>query len=80
MRFASIKQIEIIGETANYITETTKNKFSEIEWRQITGLRHILVHEYFGIDDKLIWQIIQTDIPELKQKIDTILSILETKW
>ena len=39
MRFASIKQIEIIGEAANYITEATKNKFSEIEWRQIAGLR-----------------------------------------
>lgn len=58
MRFASIKQIEIIGEAANHISDETKNKFSEIEWKQITGLRNILVHEYFGVDAKLIWQII----------------------
>jgi uncharacterized protein with HEPN domain len=54
MKFASVKQIEIIGEAANHITEETKNKFSEIHWRQITGLRHVLVHEYFGIDSNLI--------------------------
>ena len=77
MKFASIKQIEIIGEAANYITEETKSKFSNIQWRQIIGLRHILVHEYFGIDSKLIWQIITNDIPRLKEDIQIILSTLE---
>jgi uncharacterized protein with HEPN domain len=73
MKFASVKQIEIIGEAANYISEETKNKFSDIQWRQITGLRHVLVHEYFGVDSKLIWQIIADDIPELKIKIEEVL-------
>ena len=77
MRFASIKQIEIIGEAANYITEETKTKFPNVQWRQIIGLRHILVHEYFGIDSKLIWQIITNDIPQLKKDIENVLSTLE---
>jgi uncharacterized protein with HEPN domain len=77
MKFASVKQIEIIGEAANYITEETKNKFSEIQWRQITGLRHVLVHEYFGIDSNLIWQIIIEDIPALKIMIQEVLTSLE---
>jgi uncharacterized protein with HEPN domain len=78
MKFASVKQIEIIGEAANYISDETKEKFSEIQWRQITGLRHVLVHEYFGIDSRLIWQIIVNDIPLLKIKIkEVILSISE---
>jgi uncharacterized protein with HEPN domain len=78
MRFASVKQIEIIGEAANNISEEVKNKFTEIQWRQITGLRHVLVHEYFGVDSKLIWQIIADDIPELKIKIkEVLLSISE---
>jgi uncharacterized protein with HEPN domain len=47
MRFASIKQIEIIGEAANYVTPETKQLFSDIEWKQIIGMRHILIHEYF---------------------------------
>ena len=76
MRFASIKQIEIIGEAANYISEETKNKFSEIEWRQITGMRHILVHEYFGVDDHLIWQVIINDLPELKIKVQNVISAI----
>jgi uncharacterized protein with HEPN domain len=77
MRFASIKQIEIIGEAANYISEETRAKFSEIQWRQIIGLRHILVHEYFGVDTTLIWQIIASDIPKLKEDLLAIIGDLD---
>jgi len=66
MRFASIKQIEIIGEAANYITPETKALFSDIAWKQIVGMRHILIHEYFGVDANLVWQVILNDIPTLK--------------
>lgn len=79
MRFASVKQIEIIGEAANNITEEVKSKFSDIQWRQITGLRHVLVHEYFGVDTKLIWQIISDDIPELKIRIKEVLASLDVE-
>lgn len=79
MRFASIKQIEIIGEAANYITQETKDKFTDIQWRQIIGLRHILVHEYFGIDHKLIWQIIANDIPALKRGVQSVLLTINTE-
>jgi uncharacterized protein with HEPN domain len=74
MRFASIKQIEIIGEAANYITPETKERFSDIEWQQITGMRHILVHEYFGVDPNLVWQVIINDIPALKSSIEKMYS------
>jgi uncharacterized protein with HEPN domain len=73
MRFACVKQIEIIGEAANYITPETKELFTDLEWRQIIGMRHILVHEYFGIDFNLIWQVIIDDLPELKEKVLHIL-------
>ncbi len=63
MRFACIKQMEIIGEASNQISEDIKNKFSDIEWQQIIGMRNVFVHEYFGID-----------IPSLKSKIEFILS------
>lgn len=73
MRFACVKQLEIIGEASNHISDVTKKKFSEIEWKQITGLRNVLIHEYFGIDAKLIWQILNTDIPILKSRLEDIL-------
>lgn len=66
MRFACIKQLEIIGEASNYISNEIKTQFFEIEWSQIKGLRNIFVHEYFGIDSKLVWEIINHDLPELK--------------
>lgn len=53
MRFACIKQMEIIGEASNHISEETKNRFSDVEWSQIIGMRNIFVHEYFGIDATL---------------------------
>jgi uncharacterized protein with HEPN domain len=72
MRFASIKQIEIIGEAANSINPETKALFTEIQWGQIIGMRHILVHEYFGVDDNLVWQVITQDIPNLKMAVAKI--------
>jgi len=74
MRFACVKQIEIIGEAANYISAETKAKFSDLEWGQIIGMRHILVHEYFGMDFDLIWQVIIKDLPDLKEKVSNILN------
>ena len=77
MRFASIKQIEIIGEAANYITPETKALFIEIQWKQIVGMRHILIHEYFGIDESLIGQVITQDIPRLKIAVTKISEEIE---
>jgi len=54
MRFACIKQMEIIGEASDHISEEIKTQFSKIEWGQIKGMRNIFVHEYFGIDSRLV--------------------------
>lgn len=75
-RFACVKQIEIIGEAANYITNETKEAFSDLEWGQIIGMRHILVHEYFGMDFDLIWQVVINDLPLLKAKILAVINTL----
>ncbi|WP_291920707.1 HepT-like ribonuclease domain-containing protein [Chitinophaga sp.] len=77
MRFAAVKQIEIIGEAANLLTAELRDRYTDVAWRQIIGLRHILVHEYFGIDAELIWQIIENDIPVLKERIEDILSSID---
>ena len=77
MRFACVKQIEIIGEAANYITPEIKATFSDLEWTQIIGMRRILVHEYFGMDFELIWQVIINDLPILKEKIETVINSIQ---
>lgn len=70
IRFATVKQIEIIGEAAKNISESTRQQYPGIAWKEIIGLRNLLTHEYFGIDIQLIWQIIQIDIPELKLNLE----------
>jgi uncharacterized protein with HEPN domain len=73
MRFACIKQMEIIGEASNHLSAELKSKFSNIEWAQIVGMRNVFAHEYFGIDSSIVWEIIKNDIPELKEKVEHIL-------
>ena len=73
MRFACIKQMEIIGEASNHISDEVKSQFSTIEWRQIIGMRNVFVHEYFGVDNRIVWEIIKGDIPDLKDKISKVL-------
>jgi uncharacterized protein with HEPN domain len=77
MRFACIKQLEIIGEASNHISEETKSKFSGIEWAQIVGMRNVFVHEYFGVDVNLVWEIIKSEIPDLKERITEIVTSIE---
>lgn len=72
MKYACVKQIEIIGEAANYLTVDFKNKFRQIEWVEIAGMRNILVHEYFGIDFNILWQVVIEDIPALKKQIELL--------
>lgn len=72
MQFACVKQLEIIGEAANHLSVHFKNLYSEIQWREIIDLRNLLIHEYFGIDTKIVWDIITTDIVLLKPHIKEI--------
>ena len=73
MRFACIKQLEIIGEASNHISIEVKTQFSDIEWNQLKGMRNIFVHEYFGVDTRLVWEILKNDIPDLKVKVSAVL-------
>ena len=77
MRFACIKQMEIIGEASNHISDELKSKFLDVEWVQIVGMRNVFAHEYFGIDSSLVWEIIEKDIPDLKEKIKLILQSIQ---
>ncbi len=70
---AVIRQIEIIGEAVKNLSKEFKNRHNDIPWKDIAGMRDILIHEYFSVDTKAIWKVIKEDIPDLKQKILKIL-------
>lgn len=75
-RFATIKQIEIVGEACNHVSNELKRAHSEIEWAQINGFRNISIHEYFGVNLHIVWDIAKIDLPVLKEKFYKILKIL----
>lgn len=71
-RFATIKQIEIVGEACNHITAELKEAHPEIEWAPIKGFRNISIHEYFGVNLELVWEIATNDLPVLKSQFTQI--------
>ena len=75
-KFASVKQLEIIGEAAGKITNETKTAHSEVEWAGIIALRNILVHDYYVIDEYVVWNIIKEDLSKLKEKIVLLINNL----
>ncbi len=75
-RFATIKQIEIVGEACNNITSDLKEKYPAIEWKSINGFRNISIHEYFGVNFLIVWEIAKNDLPFLKTQFGRILSEL----
>jgi len=66
---AVARNLEIIGEAANRLPEEFKRQHPDIAWPQIVGLRHRIVHDYFGIDLRLVWEILQQDLPTLKAQL-----------
>ena len=63
---AVIRNLEIIGEAAGSIPDQIKKSEPEIDWRKITGLRNILIHEYFGINLPIIWDVVHTKLGPLE--------------
>lgn len=66
------KWVEIIGEASTKITKVYKSRETGVEWKKIEGMRHVVVHDYFGIDLLRIWDLSQTKIEELKIKVEEL--------
>ncbi len=70
---AVIRNIEIIGEASRNIPETMKKKYPDIPWKRMAGLRNITIHEYFGVDLSIIWEIVTKNLPQTKARIQAML-------
>lgn len=63
-----IRRIEIIGEAVKNLPAEVKSNYPDVPWKNIAGMRYVLIHKYFGIDLELTWQVVQKDIPDLKRE------------
>ena len=70
---AIIRNIEIIGEASKKISSQTKKLHFEVPWKEIAGMRDKLIHDYLGVDVKVVWETIKEDIPALKKQIRGII-------
>lgn len=69
---AIIRNIEVIGEASKKISTDAKKTYPEIPWKEITGMRDKLIHDYLGVDTQVIWKTIKKDIPELRRLLKEI--------
>ena len=69
---AVIRNIEIIGEATKKISKDLKSQYQEIPWKEMSGMRDKLIHDYFGVDVDVVWKTVNEDIPYLKSLIENI--------
>lgn len=72
--FAVVKMLEIIGEAARHLPKSVREKYTNIPWKQVTGMRDKMTHEYFSVDLEVVWRTVHDDLPPLR---DTAKKILE---
>ena len=71
---AFVRSLEIIGEAAKQVPDEVRRKKPDIEWQKIAGMRDRLVHDYFGVDYTIVWDVATTKLPELKTKLQDLLA------
>ncbi|SRR5258708_25903849 len=75
---AVTRSLEIIGEAASHMSVEIRTKYPDLPWEKMTSMRNKVLHEYFGIDEEVIWQTITEDLQPLKEKIKSLSELSDT--
>ncbi len=70
---AVVRELEIIGEAASKISLKFRTKYHNIPWNEMIGMRNRLIHEYFGVNKKIVWDTCKVDLKDLKEQISSLL-------
>ena len=70
MYYAVVKNIEILGEASNMLTEDFRDAHPNTPWKLVNGMRNYIVHEYFQVDNNVVWDVITSDLPLLEKQIN----------
>lgn len=77
LKRASVRSIEIIGEATKRLSDEFREESDDIAWKEMAGMRDHLIHEYFGVDFEIVWDVMDSKIPEIKPQIAKIINELE---
>ncbi len=75
---AVIRNLEVIGEAVKNLPRNIREKYPDLEWKKIAGMRDILIHEYFGVNLEIVWDIVTNKIPKLKNSVKEIMEELNS--
>ena len=71
---AVVRNLEVIGEAVKKLPEDLRAQHPSLEWKKMAGLRDILIHEYFGLDSEIVWDIVKNKVPTLNQAVRAMLN------
>jgi len=71
---AVVRNLEIIGEAAKHMSDDLRGELPDIEWRKIAAMRNMLAHAYFGIDNDILWDVVQNRVPALAATVGRYLT------
>ncbi|GIO36817.1 DUF86 domain-containing protein [Paenibacillus antibioticophila] len=71
---AVIRNLEIMGEATKKISKEYRNQYLNIPWREMAGLRDVLIHDYFGVDIQAVWSVVKNELPGLHKQIKVLLN------
>jgi uncharacterized protein with HEPN domain len=75
LRRAFVRSLEIIGEAAKRVPDDFRAAHPTVEWRAMADMRDRLIHDYFGVDFELVWDVVRTRVPELRNQLASILEV-----
>lgn len=73
---AVVRNLEIMGEAVKQLSDDLKRKCPAVPWKRIAGMRDKMIHEYFGVDLQLVWEVVERDVRELRLAVDSMLEEL----
>ena len=75
LRRAFVRSIEVVGEATKRVPLEFRQKYSRVDWKAMAGMRDKLIHDYFGIDYELVWDVVTNKIPALKKELERIIEL-----